>query len=97
MPQLIRLYVDSVLVGLALGILFMVGLVVLDVGRIGQLVLSSPDGWTAVLMIVTFFGGLFSSVQFAFAVMRLERATDRAREDRRRHGWRHSPRDRTED
>ena len=94
MPKLIRLYIDSVLVGVAAAIGFTVGLVVLDVGQLGRLVLGSPDGITALVMMVAFFGGLFSSVQFAVAVMRIELAEDRAAEHRRRHGHGRSPRDR---
>lgn len=85
MPKLIRLYIDSVLVGLVAAIAFLVLLVVFDVASLGRLVLSSPDGMTAVAMIVTFFGGLFSSVQFAVAVMRLP-AADEQTADRRRDG-----------
>lgn len=93
-PKLIRLYIDSVLVGVAAAIVFLVLLVVFDVGSLRRLVLGSPDGLTAIAMIVAFFGGLFSSVQFAVAVMRLAVAEDRAIEHRRRHGWGNSPRDR---
>ena len=77
MPKLIRLYIDSVLVGFVAAIAFLVLLVVFDVASLGRLVLDSPDGMTAIAMIVTFFGGLFSSVQFAVAVMRLPATEDR--------------------
>lgn len=93
MPKLIRLYIDSVLVGLAAAIVFMVLLVVLDVGSLRRLILGTPDGWTAIVMIVTFFGGLFSSVQFGVAVMRLAVAEDRAIDHHRRHGSGQSARD----
>jgi hypothetical protein len=94
LPKLIRLYIDSVLVGLAAAIVFLVLLVLFDVGNLQRLVLGSPDGLAAVGMSVAFLGGLFSSVQFAVAVMRLAVAQDRAIEHRRRHGWGNSPRDR---
>lgn len=87
MPKLIRLYIDSVLVGFVAAIAFLVMLVVFDVASLGRLVLDSPDGLTAMAMIVTFFGGLFSSVQFALAVMRLpitEERTAQRRPDRDR-------------
>lgn len=83
MPKLIRLYIDSLLVGLAVAIVFMVLLVVLDVGSIGRLVLGSPDGLTAIAMIVTFFGGLFSSVQLAVAMTGIPSADSQAASRRR--------------
>ena len=45
-PKLIRLYIDSVLVGVAAAIVFLVLLVVFDVGSLRRLVLGSPDGLT---------------------------------------------------
>ena len=95
MPKLIRLYIDSVLVGLALAIGFMALLVLLDVAQLGRLVLGSDDGIVAALMIVVFFGGLFSSVQFALRVVLLDVAHDRREDRRRRHGRgrRHDGRD----
>lgn len=97
MRKLIRVYFDSVLVGLALAIVFMVGLVLADIAGVGRLVLSSPDGDRAMVLIVVFFAGLFSSIQFAIAVVRMELAEDRAIERRKREGWGRSPRDRKRD
>jgi len=94
MPRLIRLYIDSVLVGVALAIGFMSLLILLDVAQLRRLILGSDDGHVAALMIIVFFGGLFSSVQFAVRVVMLEVADDRAVAHRKRHGWGRSPRDR---
>lgn len=94
MPKLIRLYIDSVLVGLAMAIVFAVLLVLLDIGHLRRLVLGSADGYLAIGMVIAFFGGLFSSVQFAIAIMRQAVAEDRAIERRRQTGWGRSPRDR---
>lgn len=69
MPKLVRLYVDSVLVGLLLAIAFVVMLVLLDVAQIGRLVLTAEDGLLAAGIMVLFFGGLFASVQFALRVV----------------------------
>ena len=77
MPRLVSLYIDSVLLGLVVGILFMVLLVVLDVAGIGSLVLRTQGGFVAVGMITVFFGTLFASVQFALSVMRLAETSDR--------------------
>ncbi|MCF3974451.1 hypothetical protein [Paracoccus salsus] len=71
MPRLVRLYVKSVLIGLALALSFTILLLVLDVGGLGRLVLASPVGWLAALMLVIFNAIVFSGVQFAFAIMRL--------------------------
>lgn len=69
MPKLVRLYIDSVLVGLLLAIAFVVMLVLLDVAQIGRLVLTAEDGLLAAGIMVLFFGGLFASVQFALRVV----------------------------
>lgn len=94
MPKLIRLYIDSVLVGLALAIGFMVALVLFDIANLQGLVLGVEDGYLAAAMVVVFFGGLFSSVQFAVRVVLLDVEEDRAIARRKRNGWGRSPRDR---
>lgn len=71
MPQLVRLYIRSVALGFALAVLFTGLLIGLDVAHLRHLVLSSPLGWLAALMLVIFNGILFSGVQFAFVVMRM--------------------------
>jgi formate hydrogenlyase subunit 3/multisubunit Na+/H+ antiporter MnhD subunit len=72
MPKLIKLYVDSVLVGFVLAICFVVLLVLLDVAQLGRLVLTGRDGLLAAGMMTLFFGGLFASVQFALRVVTLD-------------------------
>jgi len=94
MPKLIRLYLDSLLVGLALAIVLLCALAVTDIGGVGRRVLSAPDGPAAMTSILVFAAGLFSSILFAIAVVRHELAEDRAVERRRRTGWGRSPRDR---
>lgn len=94
MPKLIRLYIDSVLVGLALAIGFMALLVLLNVAHLRQLILGVEDGYLAAAMIVVFFGGLFSSVQFAVRVVMLDVEEDRRIAHRKRDGWGRSPGDR---
>lgn len=79
MPRLIRLYIDSVLLGFVIGILFMVLLVLFDIAGIGSLVLRTQGGFIAVAMVTVFFGTLFASVQFALSVMRLAEVPDRPR------------------
>ena len=71
MPKLVRLYIDSVLLGFALGIGFVLLLVLLDVAQIGRLVLAGQDGLLAAGMMAFLFGGLFASVQFALRVVAL--------------------------
>lgn len=73
MPKLIRLYIDSVLVGFALAIGFVLLLVLLDIAQIGRLVLTGRDGLLAAGMMTVFFGGLFASVQFALRIVTLDR------------------------
>lgn len=94
MPKLIRLYIDSVLVGLALAIGFMALLVLLNVAQLRHLILGVEDGYLAAALVVIFFGGLFSSVQFAVRVVMLAVEEDRAVARRKQNGWGRSPRDR---
>lgn len=69
MPALIRLYIQSVLIGFALAAAFAVALVWLDVMGIGHLILASPQGWIAALMLFVSNGILFAGVQFGLRVM----------------------------
>jgi TRAP-type C4-dicarboxylate transport system permease small subunit len=71
MPKLVRLYIVSVAIGFALSVVFVAGLVWLDVAHLRHLVLGSDMGWVAALMMVVFNGIVFAGVQFAIAVMRL--------------------------
>lgn len=69
MPELVRLYVQSVAFGFAIAVGFTGGLIWLDVAGIGHLVMGSDIGWIAVAMMVVFNGIVFSAVQFAFRIM----------------------------
>jgi TRAP-type C4-dicarboxylate transport system permease small subunit len=69
MPDLIRLYIHSVLVGFGVAALFNAGLVWWDVAGIGHLILGSDIGWIAAAMLVVFNGIVFAAVQFSFRVM----------------------------
>ena len=71
MPPLVRLYIRSIAFGFALAALFTGLLIGLDVAHLRHLVLSSPMGWLAVVMLVIFNGIVFSGVQFGIAVMRM--------------------------
>ncbi len=98
MLKLIRLYADSVLLGLAAAIPFMVALVLLDVAGLRDAVLAgrglAGQGLVAAGLVVIFAGGVFSSFCFALRVVALELAEDRRIAHRKRHGWGRSPRDR---
>ena len=94
MPKLIRLYIDSVLVGLVLALLLLCGLAMTDIGGVTRRILSPQEGHQVVAGIVIFAAGVFSSVLFAVNVVRVELAQDRAIERRKREGWGRSPRDR---
>jgi TRAP-type C4-dicarboxylate transport system permease small subunit len=69
MPQLVRLYIQSVALGFLISAGFTAGLLWLDVAGLGHLVLGSDIGWIAALMLVIFNGIVFAAVQFAFRVM----------------------------
>jgi hypothetical protein len=69
MPELVRLYIQSVALGFAIAAGFTAGIVWLDVAGIGHLVMASDIGWIAAVMLVVFNGIVFSAVQFAFRIM----------------------------
>ena len=69
MPELIRLYIRSVAIGFAISAGFAVVLVWQDVMGIGRLVLASPQGWIAALMLFISNGIIFAGVQFGLRVM----------------------------
>lgn len=69
MPELVRLYIRHVLIGVALSIVFVGLLLWLNVAGLGHLVAATREGPIAVLMLVVFNAIVFSGVQFAFAVM----------------------------
>lgn len=68
MPKLIRLYIDSALLGLVAAISFVCLLVLLNIGQLGTLVLGNGIGWVALIMLVVFFGTLFGGVHFAWEI-----------------------------
>ncbi len=76
MPELIRLYIRECLLGFAIAIIFSMALVILDIGRIGHLVIHVEGGWLAFAMLCAFNGIVFAGVQFGIAVMRLGRDGD---------------------
>lgn len=96
MRRIVRLYLDCVLVGLALGVVILAVLAVLS-PQVQQAVLDAERGWRHAGMIVVFAAGVASSVSFAVGMVRLELSQDRAIAWRKRHGWGRSPRDRRKD
>lgn len=76
MPKLIRLYIVNSAIGFAVAAAFVVGLVALDVANLRHLILDTPMGWLAGLMMVMFNGVVFAGVQFAIAVMRMAEPED---------------------
>lgn len=71
MPKLIRLYIVNVAIGFGLSVAFVAGLVWLDVAGLRHLIVQSPMGWVAAIMMVMVNGVVFGGVQFAIAVMRM--------------------------
>ena len=71
MPQLVRLYLASIAIGLALAIVFTLLLIWLDVAHLGHLITSSRAGLLAAAMLVIFNTIVFSGVQFGIAIMRM--------------------------
>lgn len=79
MPELVRLYIRNVLLGLLLAVCFAALLIGFDVANLRHLTLETTGGWLAILMLVVFNTIVFAGVQFAIAVMRLAEPEDRPR------------------
>lgn len=71
MPHLIRLYIVNVAIGFAISAVFMALVLTLDLVNLRHLLLETPSGWIAGLMLFFFNGTVFAGVQFAIAVMNL--------------------------
>ena len=71
MPKLVRLYIQSIAVGLALSVLFLGALLWLDIGGLGGLILGSSTGFVAAAMLIVFNGVIFAGAQFAYVIMRM--------------------------
>lgn len=76
MPELVRLYIRSVLIGFLIAAAFTGGLIWWDVAGIGHLILGSDVGVIAALMMVFFNGIVFAAVQFAFRIMAMAEDAD---------------------
>lgn len=85
MPELIRLYIRSVMIGFALSAAFGAVLIWQDVMGIGHLILGSPVGWIAALMMFVFNGIIFASVQFGLRVMLMAEDDDTPKGGLRQH------------
>ncbi|MBS3979081.1 MAG: hypothetical protein KGZ77_04695 [Rhodobacteraceae bacterium] len=71
MPALIRVYIQSVVLGFGIAGAFTAGLMWFDLAGLGHLVMASDIGWVAAAMLVIFNGIVFSAVQFAFRIMNM--------------------------
>lgn len=69
MPDLVRLYIRQVALGAALSTIFVALILGFDVAHLRHLILTSPVGWIAVLMLWAFNTIVFGGVQFGIAVM----------------------------
>lgn len=76
MRDIIRIFVDCLLVGMVFGILLMVTLVVLDVGGLQAVVSQVWLGGPVVLMIAVIAGMLLASGWFVWRIVRLEMRDD---------------------
>lgn len=71
MPDLVRLYVRQCLMGLALGIVFSMLLVILNIANLGHLVGEVEGGWLAFGLLCLFNGIVFGGVQFGITIIRM--------------------------
>ncbi len=83
MPKLVRLFIVNALIGFGLAVAFTATLILLDVAGLGRLILGSPDGVIAVIMLVWFSTITFGGVQIAIRVMSMAEDDDGPRGGRR--------------
>lgn len=76
MPTLVRFLARHALVGFGLAVLFVGGLLALDVAGLGTLVWQSPEGAMAAAVLTFAVGLTFASAQMGIAVMLLGEETD---------------------
>lgn len=76
MPALIRLYVRQCLTGMALGIVFSMALVMLNVANLGHLVGEVEGGWLGFTLLCLFNGIVFAGVQFGITIIRMGNADE---------------------
>lgn len=77
MPKLVRLYIVNVAIGFGLSVVFLGGILWMDVGGLRHLILDTPLGYVAGAMMIVANGIIFAGAQFAIAVMRLAEPEDR--------------------
>lgn len=73
MPDLVRLYIRQCLMGLALGIVFSMLLVILNIANLGHLVGEVEGGWLAFGLLCAFNGIVFAGVQFGMTIIRMDK------------------------
>lgn len=69
LPPLIRFLIRHALIGFGLAVVFVALLLVFDVGGLAGLMMSSPSGPLAAVVLTFAMGLTFSSIQMGFAVM----------------------------
>jgi hypothetical protein len=75
-PRLIRLYIRQVLTGFALGLVFTMLLVGLNVANLGHLVSTVKGGKLAFWLLAIFNGSVFAGVHFGITILRMGRSED---------------------
>lgn len=69
MPDLVRLYLRHVALGCLASAVFVALLLGFNVANLRHLIMGSPQGPVAVIMLLVFNAVVFSGVQFGIAVM----------------------------
>lgn len=76
MPELVRLYIRNVFVGLGLSVVFVGLLLWLNVANLWHLISTSDIGYIALALLIVFNTIVFSAVQFSIAIMRMAEKPD---------------------
>lgn len=68
MPRVMRIYIASAFTGFALAAVFLGLVMLVNVGNLRHLILTSDVGWIAALAFWVLNGIVFSGVQFGYTV-----------------------------
>lgn len=71
MPELIKLYIRSSIIGFGIAAIFVASLLYLDIAHLRHLVFNSDGGALAVVVLWVLNGIVFAGVQFGIAIMQL--------------------------
>lgn len=76
MPRVVRLYIQSAIIGFAVSAIFVAMIIGLNVANLRHLIFTSDIGVVATLVFWILNGIVFSGVQFAYSIAQLAKQSD---------------------